>query len=466
MASKFSLPGATSLSARLLVLTVFFVMVSEVLIFAPSIARFRLTYLQERLAAAHLAVLALEATPNHMVSDDLERELLNTAGAALIGLKKPNGIKLMLAIDEPPRVDLTVNLYETGPLGLIRDALATLASKGNRLMRVLGPSPKNPEIMVEAVIGEAPLRIAMLEYANRILGLSIVISLITAALVYVSLQWLMVRPMRRITQSMIAFREDPEDTSRSVSQSTRTDEIGIAERELAGMQSRLRAALHQKTHLAALGSAMSKINHDLRGILATARLVSDRLAASGDPEVRRVTPVLLGAIDRAVDLCTKTLAFAQEGPASVNRARFALATLIEEVGASLEAETGGWLVDVPQSIIVFADRDQLYRVFMNLARNAFQAGASRMVIRAEAEADRVIIDFTDNGPGLPPRARELLFQPFAGSARPGGTGLGLAISRELMHAHGGEIELVSSDAEGTRFRLTLPMRGGVAQRVA
>ena len=166
MASKFSLPGATSLSARLLVLTVFFVMVSEVLIFAPSIARFRLTYLQERLAAAHLAVLALEATPNHMVSDDLERELLNTAGAALIGLKKPNGIKLMLAIDEPPRVDLTVNLYETGPLGLIRDALATLAGKGNRLMRVLGPSPKNPEIMVEAVIGEAPLRTAMLEYAN------------------------------------------------------------------------------------------------------------------------------------------------------------------------------------------------------------------------------------------------------------------------------------------------------------
>ncbi|MCH7795026.1 MAG: sensor histidine kinase, partial [Proteobacteria bacterium] len=74
---KLSLPPlAESLSARLLLLTIAFVMLAEVLIYAPSIGRFRLVYLEERLAAAHLAILALEATPDQMIGEDLKRELL------------------------------------------------------------------------------------------------------------------------------------------------------------------------------------------------------------------------------------------------------------------------------------------------------------------------------------------------------------------------------------------------------
>ncbi len=127
----------------------------------------------------------------------------------------------------------------------------------------------------------------------------------TAALVYLSLQWLLVRPMRRMTASMTRFREDPEDASRMIVPSGRADEIGLAESELAVMQETVRQALGQRARLAALGTAVTKINHDLRNILSTARLVTDGLTASAAPEVRRLAPRLIDAIDRAVALCRR-----------------------------------------------------------------------------------------------------------------------------------------------------------------
>jgi signal transduction histidine kinase len=450
-----------SLSARLLLLTILFVMLSEVLIFAPSIGRFRLVYLEERLAAGRLAILALEATPDHMVSEALEGELLAHAHAHLIAIRRPDGMKLMLSHEPPVPVEASFDLRQGTFFGLIRDAFATLARSQDRRIRVVGPAPFDASSEVEVVVNETPLRIAMYDYSKRILGLSIVISLITAALVFLSLQWLMVRPMRRITQSMTAFRDDPEDVARSaIDPSLRSDEIGVAERELADMQSRLRAALHQKSRLAALGIAVTKISHDLRGILATARLVSDRMADSEDPEVRRLTPTLLGAIDKAVDLCSKTLTFITDKPPEPRRSRFPLAVLAEEAGQSLPEVARGdaaWAIKVQADLTIEADRDQIFRVIANLGRNAVQSGATRIELAASAAEDgRVTITVADNGPGLAPRARERLFQPFAGSARPGGSGLGLAIARELMRAHGGDIRLVRSTGEGTVFELELP----------
>lgn len=454
---------AKSLSARLLLLTILFVMLSEVLIFAPSIGRFRLVYLEERLAAGRLAILALEATPDHMVSEELKRQLLVHADAYLIAIRRANGMKLMLSPEPPQPVEASYDLRQGTFFGLIGDAFATLLRSSDRRIRVIGPDRFDPTTEVEVVINETPLRIAMVDYSNRILALSIAISLITAALVYLSLQWLMVRPMRRITQSMTAFRDDPEDVARSaIEPSRRSDEIGVAQRELADMQSRLRAALHQKSRLAALGVAVTKISHDLRGILATARLVSDRIAGSDDPEVKRLTPTLLGAIDKAVDLCSKTLTFITDKPPEPRRSRFSIAALAEEAGQSLPEVVHGdavWAVTAPGDLMIDADRDQLFRVLANLGRNALQAGAIRVEVAAKAGDGRLIIEVSDNGPGLPPRARERLFQPFAGSGRPGGSGLGLAIARELMRAHGGEIRLIRSTAEGTAFGLELPEVG-------
>ena len=450
---------ATGLSARLLGLTFAFVMLSEVLIFAPSAGRYRVAYLEERLAAAHIAILALQATPDRAVSDSLEAELLDHARAYLVALRRPDGVKMVLGGENTPMADASFDLRERGLMAMIGDAFMTLAQGGNRILRIVGSSPRHPESVVELVIDEAPMRLALIDYSERILLLSVVISSITAGLLFFSLQRLMVRPIRRLTESMIAFREDPENGAARLPASRRRDEIGMAQRELIDMEEKLRAALHQKTRLAALGGAMTKVNHDLRNILATARLVSDRLADSGDPEVQRQTPILLRAIDRAVALCSDVLQFTREGPPRLERSRFRLAPLIDEVGAFLPLLPNGgfaFVNPVGEEVELAADRDQLFRALSNLARNAVEAGAGRLEIAATADGGRLRVIVADDGPGLPARARDKLFQPFAGSARPGGSGLGLAITRDLVRAHGGEVRLVRTGSDGTVFGIELP----------
>jgi len=446
-----------SLSARLLVLTIAFVMVSEVLIFVPSIASFRLKYLEERIAAANIAVLALLATPDAMVSDELEMELLSQAGAYVVGLRRPDGKKLMLGMEESvPTIDAQFDLRQHSLLKSVGEACVALLQTHNRILRIVGISPRHNETEVEIVIDEAPLHAAMLDYGAQVLAVSIVISLVTASLVYLALQWWMVRPIRRMTESMIAFRSDPEDLSTPLRVERRSDEIGVAQAELSEMQAGLRASLQQKTRLAALGTAVTKISHDLRNMLATAQLVSDRLVSSADPQVKRAAPTLVAAIDRAVELCTRTLDFTREGPLRLDYRRFALKGLIYEIGTGGLANGKTQLVDAVDEVELDADRHQLYRVLSNLVRNASEAGASEVTVSAAVLGDRIVIEVRDNGPGLPPRARQNLFKPFAGSARAGGSGLGLAIARELAHAHGGDVMLVSSDAAGTVFRVDLP----------
>lgn len=470
MATLGKLKGSRrfGLSARLLLLTAFFVMLSEVFIYAPSIGRFRVVYLRERIAAAHLASLALEVPPDNKVSAELRMQLLDHAGALGIVLKRSATKSLVLAKDMPPRIDATYDLSKGSFFGLIGDALMTLVGDGSRVLRVMGKSPKQPDVEVEVVIKEAPLRAAMIDYSIRILALSIVISLMTAMLVYLSLQWLFVRPMRTLTASMVTFREDPEDGRRLVVPGKRTDELGVAERELAGMQRGLRAALMQKARLAALGTAVTKINHDLRNILATAQLVSDHLERTDDPNVRRVAPTLMGAIDRAITLCSKTLQFAQEGAAELELAWFPLRALVDEVAVALSGVAKDCAIEngVTVDFRIHADRDQIFRVLINLMRNAAEAGARRVTVAATADDSQATIEIVDDGPGLPARVRANLFQPFTGSTRVGGSGLGLSIARDLLRGHGGDIELVKSDPDGTVFRLMLPIAPGIRDRAS
>lgn len=448
-----------TLSARLLMLTLAYVLLSEMLIFVPAVAHFRADYLKDKIASARLAALAVEAAPAKMVSQALANELLAQAGAHGIVLHKPDMTTLMLDSDMPPAVDLTYDLRQCSEADLIRDALMTLRRSGNLVLRVLDTAPGQSGGAVEVLLDEAPLRSAMWAFGGRIFVISLVLSLATGALLYLSLQYLFAAPMRRMTVSMMAFREDPEDATRGMVPGARSDELGLAERELARLQETVRQALRHKTRLAALGTAVTKINHDLRNILSTARLLSDGLADSDAPEVKRVAPRLLAAIDRAVALCGATLDFTREGAPPLRRERFVLGELVEELAEflGLNGEGGPELVNrVPPDLMVAADRAQLHRVLMNLCGNAAEAGARRVTISAEPGRGRTIITIEDDGPGLPPKARQHLFQPFTGSARAGGTGLGLAVAREVMRAHGGEIVLAESGATGTVFRLTLP----------
>jgi signal transduction histidine kinase len=456
-----TLPTVTrSLSARLLVLTIFFVMLAEVLIYTPSIARFRQVWLEEKLAAAHLAALTTRAAPEGMVTADLADQLLGHVGAHAVYLRMPGHDLYKLGDVPPVPVSNIVDLDDRGFLGLIADAFDTMINGDGRMMRVSGVSPRDPAAEIEVILSETPLCAAMLDFSWRILGLSIIISLITASLVFLALRWLTVRPLSRFTEKMVAFRQDPEDADNIIMPSRRTDEVGVAERELHDMQIALRGALKQRARLAALGTAVTKINHDLRNILSTASLLSEHLAMSEDPEVRPTASRLMDALDRAVDLCAKTLAYTREGGPPLRRANLNLRALVEAVESDLAPVRNGgsrWVNAVPEHITVQADREELMRVLVNLGRNAFQAGAETVTVSAEAAPSGIAITVADDGPGLPPRARQHLFQPFAGSARPGGTGLGLAIAREIMAAHRGDLKLVDTGSEGTVFRLELPI---------
>lgn len=458
-----------SMSARLLLLTLGFVMLAEVLIFAPSVGRYWESWLNERLAAAHLAVLGLAATPNLVINPELEAELLAHVGAYSVSVRTDTHGKLMLMAEMPPDdISQTVNLLDAGAFRLIGYALLDLVSYDNEIIRVIGSSPEHPTSTVEVVLDDLPLKDDLRSFGLRIFLLSLVISAITAGLVYLSLHLLLVRPMRRVTESMLAFQADPEDSPVYRRAGSRSDEIGLAEHALEEMQEGLRDALRQKTRLAALGTAVSKINHDLRNILSTARLVSDSLADSADPRVRRMAPTLIRSIDRAVDLCERTLTFARGGEMEMHLRRVAVADLVADVASGLPAVLSGaarWSAEVPPAFAALADRDQLYRALANIAQNALEAGATqiRVEVLVLREEGRWSITLADNGPGLPPRAEANLFQPFSGSARAGGTGLGLAIAREIVEAHGGSIALQSSSAEGTIFRIDLPLHEPTAQ---
>ena len=321
-----------------------------------------------------------------------------------------------------------------------------------------------PDTIVDIVLPEGPVYATMVDYSERILALSLVLAFIVAGLVFLSLHWLMVRPLGRMTDSLVSFRRDPEDTSTAIKVSGRRDEIGLAQRELQVMQRRVRASLRQKARLAAVGSGVAKINHDLRNMLATAALLTDRLAMARDPEVQKLAAPLVSAIDRAIGLCTQTLTFAKAGEPEPSWSPFALAPLVDEVRTALpigEEDRIIWRNDVPPDLSFAADRDQVYRIIMNLTRNAVEALAGHAAggtvrVNAWRNAENTFVEVADTGPGLPEQARDHLFEAFAGAGRSDSTGLGLAIVRDLIRNHGGEITLERSDPTGTVFRLRFP----------
>lgn len=455
-----------SLSARLLLLTILFVMIAEVLIFVPSVARYRVSYLQQMMNEAGLAAVSVLAAPDNMISDDLKNALLDGVGVRGIVMKRTDQRILLLDDGMPPQVDQTYDLRASSPLLLVRDAMTTLTGSGDRTLRVIDRTMIVGGATVEILMDETALYDALVEYGRNILSLSLVISLISASFLYLALRRMLVVPVQRMTQQMMAFRRSPETAQLMDATTKRGDEIGVAERALGEMQQDLRTALKQKTHLAALGGAVSKINHDMRNMLSTAQMVSDLLAGSEDPMVRRLAPRLIDSVDRAINLCTRTLRYGRAEEPDPDKCRFLLHDLVAEILADLTPVAGGQGVqlinDVAADLQVKADREQLFRVLMNLSRNAVQVlGADgALTISAVTQTVHEIrflkIRVSDNGPGLPPAAQENLFKPFVGSARSGGTGLGLVIARDLMIAHGGDIELVRTGDDGTVFELRLP----------
>ena len=249
--------------------------------------------------------------------------------------------------------------------------------------------------------------------------------------------------------------------------STRSDEIGIAERELAHMQLQLSQTLQQKSRLAALGLAVSKISHDLRNMLSSAQLISDRLSSLPDPTVQRFAPKLIASLDRAIHFCESTLRFGRAEEALPHRELFPLRALVAEIGDGLGLPREGsiaWAALIDEGLRIDADRDQLFRCLSNLTRNAVQAieqseaGTGRVEVSARRDGSSVFLLVRDDGPGLSQQARDHIFQAFQGSSgRKGCTGLGLAIAHELITAHGGSIRLLEG-TRGAAFEIEIPDR--------
>jgi signal transduction histidine kinase len=470
------------LQSKLLVLTVVFVMLAEILIFLPSIANFRVNWLMGRLTSARLAALAADAAAQHQIPPMVKKELLDTAQVKGVAIKKNRIRRLVLPPDGPVVVEASYDfrtLTTNGPVewvtqrvSLIGDAFMVFLHPGDRIIRVYGQADtglgKPPEMdeFVEIVLPEAPLRAAMLKHARNILLLSIIISAIAAGLIYLALNRVLVQPMMNLARNMERYAGNPEDRGRMIVPSGRRDEIVTAETTLANMQGQMSSLLQQKNRLAQLGLAVSKINHDLRNMLASAQLISDRLSELPDPTVQRFAPKLISSLDRAINFCNDTLKFGRTQEAEPRREVFPLRGLLAEVADGLDLPRANidFALEVSETLQIDADRDQLYRILNNICRNALQAleaanepSGGRITVRAERADRKTSVIIADNGPGIPARARENLFQAFQGGVRKGGTGLGLAISAELVQAHGGSLQLLDT-ATGAAFKLEIPDR--------
>jgi signal transduction histidine kinase len=457
---------AHSLSGRLLLLTVLYVMVAEILIFVPSVGRYHRELLDNHIESAELAVLPFTEPGGDKLSGDVREHLLRRAGADAVLLTLPQSRALYQITGQPDHVDSTIDLTAGSVTADMVDAIDCLLNGGDRILHVIAPTRITDATSIGIVLSEAPIRAQLVAYADRVIVTGLVVSLVTALLVFASLYLVLVRPMRRFTRAMIAFRDNPEDPANIVQASPRQDEIGIAERELAAMQRDLYGFLQQKTRLAALGAAVARIQHDLRNILSNAQLASDRLSMIDDPVVKKLAPRLVSSIDRAVSLATNTLRYGRADERPPKRKMLCLASLVAEAGdQAVDARIAPVAIEldncVDAALLIDADSEQLYRIVLNLVRNAVEAlvengRAGKVCVRAERVGSRVRIDVEDNGPGIPAALHARLFQPFATAARSGGSGLGLAIARDLARAHGGDITLVSTGATGTIFRIEIP----------
>ncbi len=470
-------PGAgrrrIRLSTKLVALTALFVVVAEILVFVPSLAHFRINRLNEMVQRAELVTMALGNTPT--VGRSLQDGLLAEMNASAIAVRSGT-MRRLVAMSEPPptAVDRVIDLGAPAMWRWSFAGLETLWAGDGRTIRVLSATDEHGHL-IDLVMSETPIRQAMVRFSANLIAVSAGILVVVAVLTFLVLRHMFLRPLDRLSGAMARFAADPEDPERIIRPSARDDEIGDAEHRLADLQRDLAGALTQKKHLADLGVAVSKINHDLRNMLASAQLVTDRLSAIPDAGVQRFVPKLVATLDRAIAYSRAVLDYGKTGEAPPVRRLMSVRRLMEDVAELAGArESGDGLafddgvalaVDVPAGLEIDADPDQMFRILLNLVRNARQAlegdNDPALVRRITLSAGRrgavVTLTVRDTGPGVPARARDNLFRAFQGGVRAGGTGLGLAICAELARAHGGAIELVE-DGPGAVFRVSIPDR--------
>jgi signal transduction histidine kinase len=461
---RFFLPGG--LSARLLLATALVVVVTNLLTIPVLLASRQREWLSDRIAAGESASFVVNAAPSGQVNEQLKSKILASAGLAAVGVEADGVMRLVLRPAELPRTVYRIDLRQQDFLSQLDEPMETLFGGGGRMVLVIDRPHYTSGQLVEILVPDAPLRAILIATLRELLIGGLVTSVMAGAIVYLSLNFLLVRPMQRITRAMERFRANPDDPAARLTPSGRDDEIGRAEAELDLMQTDLRAALASRARLAALGEGVAKINHEMRNMLTSAQLASERLAASPDPVVARTLPRLERALDRAVRLAADVLAFGRTAEPAPSARPVPLRAAVEAAAEDAQLAPGGVTLacDFDERSRVLADPDQLHRILVNVMRNAREAidgdpgrgGKGTVTVALRVEDGASLVRLADDGPGLPERARANLFQPFLGSGRRDGTGLGLSISRELAQAHGGDLTLVETGPAGSVFELRLP----------
>ena len=451
------------------------------LFYASRLTAYRENWLRDRLMVAHTAMMLFGETGEEQVPPELADKILDTVNAKSIVVALPDGRRLVAAPQGPPAaVAETVEIGDPRRSALASQAaFRTLFAQPGSLVRAIGRS-QGDGATIDVTLDESPLIDAMWRISRNFLVLSLIISAVVTCVLWAALWSLVIRPVRRLTSSIIAFGERPQESARVIAPSGRDDEIGRAEAALATMQSSLAHELRQRKRLAELGMAVARINHDLRNMLSAAQLISDRLSAIPDPLAQRLAPRLVATLDRAILFCQSTLTYGGGREQAPSPRRFDLRELVRQVVETAEAERAGavvYAIDIPPKFELLADPDHIQRVIENLCRNAAQVlvtrgaqnGRPTAIRLAAIRTDNVaLIEISDTGPGFASEQTAQIFEPFHLTTREGGTGLGLAIAADLVARNGGSISLAEAKSDdfycGARFLITLPTPDALGRR--
>jgi signal transduction histidine kinase len=468
------------LAARVLAVTIGFVLLAMSLFYVTRVTAHREMLLHGKISAVQTTVDAF-GLAGPTPPQDLSQKILNSVDVKWMAIDTPAGRREFVTSGGPLDSVESIVADDSSYVESLAATFHALFAAPGTVVKLSAPAQAN-EPAIEFAFDETTLVQSLRRVSYNFLTISLTIAAVVTCVLWAALWRMVLQPVRRLTSNIIAFGESPQDASRVIAPSGRSNEIGRAEAALAVMQGSLAHELAQGKRLAELGMAVARINHDLRNILSAAQLISDRLATIPDPLAQRLAPRLVATLDRAIQFCQSTLTYGASRELPPSRHRFDLSDLVSQVVESGQAEHDvaiDYNIDIPPRFCVYADPDHVLRVLENLSRNAAQAlmakgatdGRPKAIRFAAIRTDGLaLIEISDTGPGFPLDQHDRIFEPFHKSTSDVGAGLGLAIAADLVTRNGGAITLAPAKADdfycGARFLIKLPTAESAGRKAA